>query len=144
MSHVDTFAALRLAGILGGPADGGGPRAHRGRRARSAAPSVERTAGDAGSLPELPDASGQRLEVLRPPPGEECGASEGGVRATTLRRVTIERQDRGGWKLLRERDETGETFHCDDLHDAFDCVLDAYRPDGTPRGAPRQGTEEKT
>lgn len=50
-----------------------------------------------------------------------------------LRRVTIERLNSGGWKLVRERDGTGETFHVDDLHDAIECVLAAYRPDGTPR-----------
>jgi hypothetical protein len=56
--------------------------------------------------------------------------------ATLLRRVTIERLDNGGWKLVRERDDNGETFHVDDLLDAFDTVSAAYRPDGTPRPWP--------
>ena len=56
----------------------------------------------------------------------------------TLRRVTMERQPDGRWKLVRERDENGETFYVDDLHDAFDTVLAAYRPDGTPREWPHE------
>lgn len=58
-----------------------------------------------------------------------------------LRRVTIERQGDGTWKLLRERDPTtaqpkgnGEAFTgIRDLESAFNTVLAAYCPDGSPR-----------
>jgi hypothetical protein len=49
-----------------------------------------------------------------------------------LRRVTIERLDDGRWKLVRERDENGETFMCEDLVEAFQTVRAAYAPDGRP------------
>lgn len=51
----------------------------------------------------------------------------------TLRRVTIELQPDGTWMLTREHASNGERFECDDLMEAFDVVLAAYRPDGTPR-----------
>lgn len=58
-----------------------------------------------------------------------------------LRKVTIERQDDGTWKLVRERDATpeqprgnGETFlGVVDLERAFSTILAAYMPDGSPR-----------
>jgi hypothetical protein len=46
--------------------------------------------------------------------------------------VTIERLDDGCWKLVRERDENGETFVCEDLVEAFQTVRAAYAPDGRP------------
>ncbi len=50
-----------------------------------------------------------------------------------LRRITIERVAVDRWKVLRERDETGETFYATDLLDAFDYVSAAYWPNGEPR-----------
>lgn len=55
-----------------------------------------------------------------------------------LRRVIIERQPSGRWKVVRERDETGETIDCDDLNEALDVVIRVYRPDGTPRKWPSE------
>jgi hypothetical protein len=51
-----------------------------------------------------------------------------------LVRVTLDLQPNGTWLLIRQRADSGDRFVCDDLHDAFDAVLAAYRPDGTPRG----------
>lgn len=50
-----------------------------------------------------------------------------------LRRVTIELRPDGRWDLTREMAETGDRFVCDDLLDATDIVMRAFRPDGTPR-----------
>jgi hypothetical protein len=47
--------------------------------------------------------------------------------------VVVERLPNGRWKLVRERDESGETFVCDDLLECWETVDAAYRPDGTPR-----------
>lgn len=60
-------------------------------------------------------------------------ADEADVSAPMLRRVVIERKDGGGFKLVRERDENGETFHVRTLVEAFATVLAAYLPCGTPR-----------
>lgn len=62
--------------------------------------------------------------------------SERGVGAD-LKRFTAEKQPDGMWKLVRERDDGGETFRCDDLHEVLETVLAAYYPDGTPRPWPR-------
>lgn len=53
-----------------------------------------------------------------------------------LSRVVLERQPDGRWELVRDRGETADRFICDDLNEAFDTVLAAYRPDGTPRSWP--------
>ncbi len=53
-----------------------------------------------------------------------------------LRRVTIERLDDGRWKLVRERDENGETFMCSDLIEAFQTVRAAYLANGEARPWP--------
>lgn len=52
--------------------------------------------------------------------------------AERLRKVTMTR-DGERWIVVRERETTGETFHADDLLEAFEIVNAAYRPDGTPR-----------
>ena len=56
--------------------------------------------------------------------------------AERLERVVVERNADGKtWNVLRERESSGERFNgCDDLHSAFDAVLAAYYPDGSPRG----------
>jgi hypothetical protein len=53
-----------------------------------------------------------------------------------LRRVTVTARDEGGWTVVRERASTGETYHVDDLLDAFESVSNSYRPDGTARPWP--------
>lgn len=56
--------------------------------------------------------------------------------AAQLRRITIERVERHGrevWKPVRERDENGETFYCEDLIEVFETIRAAYWPDGMPR-----------
>ncbi len=52
-----------------------------------------------------------------------------------LERVVIERRPNAcyPWSVVRERAETGETFHARDLMEAFAIVRQAYFPDGSPR-----------
>ena len=52
---------------------------------------------------------------------------------SALRKLTIERRADGSWDMLRELDETGDRWVCDDLMHAFDVVLAAFRQDGTIR-----------
>ncbi len=55
-----------------------------------------------------------------------------------LQKVTIERRasETYPWAVVRERAETGETFHARDLIEAFAIVRAAYLADGTPRPWP--------
>lgn len=50
-----------------------------------------------------------------------------------LRKVTIERQPNGRWKLVREHETNGETFEVGDLIAAFATVRAAYLPNGEQR-----------
>lgn len=60
-----------------------------------------------------------------------------------LRRVVMQRRADGRWDVEREHDGgNGERIVADDLMDANDFVLAAYRPDGTPRGVQRQSAEQ--
>lgn len=50
-----------------------------------------------------------------------------------LRKVTIEFRPDGRWDMVREMGETGDRWVCDDLYEAHEIVMAAFRPDGTPR-----------
>jgi hypothetical protein len=54
------------------------------------------------------------------------------VTLAVLQRVTIERLPNDHWKLVRERAESGETFVCSSLREAFATVLAAYDSHGRP------------
>lgn len=54
-----------------------------------------------------------------------------------LRKITIERREDGRFVMLREHEEGGDRWVCDDLLHAFDIVSKGYRPDGSFRETER-------
>jgi hypothetical protein len=79
---------------------------------------------------------GDRTSDASPQDSTDSAPSERGP-GPMLLRVVIERREDGRWDVLRERAENGDRFVCDDLLEASDVVLMAYRPDGMPRRWPR-------
>lgn len=84
---------------------------------------LERTARAVGLMPAA---------VIKEALGlSSCG--EPAADAPKLRRVVIERDEAGRFRVVRERDAGGETFIARNLVEAFAFVLAAYLPCGTQR-----------